>query len=178
VLTWPNLITLVRLLLVAPMVVAGLGGQDRLLVGLIALSYFLDLLDGHLARLLDQCSRFGAQFDKLVDAVSIVAVLAAWAIRGLVPLWLIGLLVVKDLIQTTLAVVLLRRGRAYPQVYLVPRVLGFGAPIVATLLGSAYAPWAWLRSGCQGCAALLFVASTTLLLLAAARHGAQAQGGP
>jgi len=64
-----------------------------------------DWLDGKIARALNQYSKLGAQLDPLADRCYIVATLIALAIREIIPWWLVGLLVVRELV---LGVALLR----------------------------------------------------------------------
>lgn len=68
--TWANVVTVVRL--IACMIVFGIAranGDDTLnLVGL-GIYWVLDIVDGALARWLDQETRIGAQLDILVDRV-------------------------------------------------------------------------------------------------------------
>lgn len=77
-----------------------------------------DWLDGYLARRLDQGSRLGELLDPLIDRLYIVATLLGLALREFIPWWLVGLLVLRDLLLLTLLPVLRRRGRiALPVTY-------------------------------------------------------------
>jgi phosphatidylglycerophosphate synthase len=68
-----------------------------------------DWLDGKIARALNQYSKLGAQLDPAADRCYIVATLIALAIREIIPWWLVGLLVARELV---LGVALLRLGSA------------------------------------------------------------------
>lgn len=63
----PNAITWARLLLVPAVLILAWWGRPKLVVGLFAVSFASDLLDGYLARRLDAVSAFGAKLDTLVD---------------------------------------------------------------------------------------------------------------
>lgn len=126
ILTIPNLLSLARLagvplflwLLLGP----GDGSGDGWAVLVLAVGGFTDWLDGKLARLLDQYSRFGALLDPAVDRLYILAALVALGIRQVIPWWVVALLVARDLVLAICVVVL--RGRGY-------------GPFVVTYLGKA-----------------------------------------
>jgi hypothetical protein len=74
--------------------------------------------DGKLARVLGQYSRFGAILDPAVDRLYILAALLALGVRGMVPWWVIAVLVARDLVLALTLVVLRRRGYGpYPVTY-------------------------------------------------------------
>jgi cardiolipin synthase len=64
-----------------------------------------DWLDGKIARALNQQSRLGELLDPAADRLYITATLIALAIRGIIPWWLVALLVARELV---LAATLLR----------------------------------------------------------------------
>ncbi|MFH1399383.1 MAG: CDP-alcohol phosphatidyltransferase family protein [Candidatus Woesearchaeota archaeon] len=69
----PNLLTLFRLLIIAPMFLFGVA-QNQIAVGFcFLLAGLSDFLDGFLARLLNKESEFGAWFDSVVDNLVLVA---------------------------------------------------------------------------------------------------------
>jgi len=67
ILTVPNLLSLIRLLLLAPMLVLLGRGQRWAVFGLALLGIALDLSDGFLARKLNQCSDLGRVLDPVID---------------------------------------------------------------------------------------------------------------
>jgi len=79
--------------------------SDAWAVVLLFVAGATDWLDGKIARALNQYSKLGAQLDPLADRCYIVATLFALAIREIIPWWLVGLLVVRELV---LGVALLR----------------------------------------------------------------------
>jgi cardiolipin synthase (CMP-forming) len=64
-----------------------------------------DWLDGKIARALNQQSKLGEQLDPAADRLYIVSTLVALAVRGIIPWWLVGILVGRELV---LGVALLR----------------------------------------------------------------------
>ncbi|WP_336991466.1 CDP-alcohol phosphatidyltransferase family protein [Leucobacter sp. VD1] len=86
--TLPNAITLLRLLLVVPIVVLLVEGEQPVLtVVLLVIFGASDWIDGTLARLLGQVSSFGKLFDPLADRIGVVAIVLAMIVAGLLPAW-------------------------------------------------------------------------------------------
>ena len=86
--TLPNAITLLRLLLVVPIVLLLIeGARPVLTVVLLVIFGASDWVDGTLARLLNQVSRFGKLFDPLADRIGVVAIVLAMIAAGLLPAW-------------------------------------------------------------------------------------------
>ena len=120
VLTLPNLLSLARLA-GAPLLLWLLLGPhaDRAGVLVLIASGLTDWLDGKTARLLNQHSHLGALLDPAVDRLYILATLAAFLIRGIVPWWAVAALVGRDLVLAVCIGVLRRRGyRSFPVTYL------------------------------------------------------------
>ena len=94
----PNAITVVRVVLVAPC--GWLLWQDAILeaLTLIAIAGASDAIDGILARRFDWRTRFGAFADPAADKLLVVVVFAVLAIKGHVPLWLVAIVVGRDLV--------------------------------------------------------------------------------
>ncbi len=115
VLTIPNLLTAARALGIPLFLWAlfsgGGGARDWLAIAILATAGITDYLDGRLARLLNQSSRLGELFDPLVDRLYIAAVLIGLTIRGVIPLWLLILLIARDAILATTLPGLYRIGR-------------------------------------------------------------------
>lgn len=94
--TLPNLLTASRLIL-APFVAWRLYlGDVEGAFWLFAVAALTDLLDGTLARLLNQRSVLGAWLDPIADKVMLLTTLSMLAVIGLLPLWLLGLVLVRD----------------------------------------------------------------------------------
>jgi cardiolipin synthase len=56
-----------------------------------------DWLDGYLARKLDQRTALGALLDPLVDRLYIAATLIGLALRDFIPWWIVGIIVLREL---------------------------------------------------------------------------------
>lgn len=95
-LTVPNAISVLRLLLVVPLCWSILAGSGIITVVLLAVWASTDWIDGALARILDQVSRAGEMLDPLADRIGIVAILVTMAAAGIVPWWMVGIIIVVD----------------------------------------------------------------------------------
>jgi cardiolipin synthase len=116
VITIPNAISVARLAGVPVFCWLVLGPQTRTAdtwaVILLFAAGASDWLDGKIARALNQQSNLGQLLDPAADRLYIVVMLFALAIRAIIPWWLVGLLVGREIV---LGVALLRlRSRGYP----------------------------------------------------------------
>ena len=117
-LTVPNAISLVRLILVPVFAVLILSGDDGGALLVLAISGASDWLDGVLARRLGQVSRLGQMLDPAADRLFILVTLLGLAWRGSVPWWVVVVLVLRDVLLLALLVVLARRGHGPLPVHL------------------------------------------------------------
>lgn len=94
----PNLITVLRVFLVIP--AAWLLWRDQVAEALllIAVAGISDAIDGALARRFDWRTRFGAIVDPAADKLLIVVVCAVLAIQGHLPVWLLVVVVGRDIV--------------------------------------------------------------------------------
>ena len=107
----PNLLSFARLLGVPLFLWLILGPHaDGWAIVLLTISGITDWLDGKIARATGQISRLGQLLDPLADRLYIAATLLGLAIRSIIPWWLVGLLLARDLILAVVLAVLKRRG--------------------------------------------------------------------
>lgn len=85
-------------------------GKDGLALAILIISSFTDWLDGYLARKLNQFSRLGELLDPLADRLYVVAALAALYIRDLLPIWVVFLLILRDVLMSMLLLYLKQFG--------------------------------------------------------------------
>ncbi len=158
ILTVPNVISLARLAGVPVFLWLVLGPKaDGWAVGLLIAAGLSDWLDGKIARAWNQQSRLGQVLDPAADRLYIAATLAALAVRGIIPWWLVGLLAARELALGVALLVLRRYGYGPLQVSLVGKaatlcllyafpLLFLGAhagtaALVARVAGWAFAIW-------------------------------------
>lgn len=101
--TIPNLVTLVRFVLLAPVCALLLQGPDTLTVVLLLAWASTDWIDGMLARALDQTSRTGEIIDPIADRLGLAAITATLAVAGLLPWSALIIIVVADVAMVLLA---------------------------------------------------------------------------
>ncbi|OIH97497.1 CDP-alcohol phosphatidyltransferase family protein [Curtobacterium sp. MCBA15_001] len=91
--TWPNLITMVRFLLIPVYVVLVVQGHPGwALVSLVVLGVS-DWADGFIARKFDQGSKLGKALDPIADRLAIIAIVLSLVLVGLLP-WIVVVVVV------------------------------------------------------------------------------------
>lgn len=94
----PNLITIGRLLLVGPVVWALLQQRFELALLLFVVAGLSDGLDGFLAKRYGWQSEVGAVLDPLADKALLVSVYLCLGMLGLVPVWLVIAIIVRDVV--------------------------------------------------------------------------------
>jgi cardiolipin synthase len=78
-------------------------------IGLLILAGLTDLADGYAARARDEISELGKTLDPLADKLLILATLFALAVRRGLPGWMVGVYLIKELIQVIAGAYALRR---------------------------------------------------------------------
>lgn len=111
--TVPNILSFARLLGVPVYLWLILGPHaDVAALVLLAASGISDYLDGKIARWLGQTSKLGVLLDPAADRLYIVATLISFVIRGLIPWWLVAILLGREVVLGICQLLLRRRG--YP----------------------------------------------------------------
>lgn len=93
----PNLITLGRILMVPVVVWAIIYGELWLAFVLFLAAGVSDAVDGYLAKRFNMASELGAYLDPLADKTLIVSIYVTLGIAGKIPLWLVILVVSRDI---------------------------------------------------------------------------------
>lgn len=93
----PNALSLMRVFLVAPFLIAVIYHQYPLALLILLIAGFTDFLDGYLARRLGQKSVLGSFLDPMGDRLLSTVAFVALGFQGLLPPWLAVLVVAKDL---------------------------------------------------------------------------------
>lgn len=95
----PNILSLLRICMVPVYVIVYFSGLEHarlLAAGVYALATFTDILDGHIARKHNLITNLGKVLDPLGDKMLTVAVLACLAIEGVIPGWIVFIVVGKE----------------------------------------------------------------------------------
>ena len=101
----PNILTVFRFLLVPPVVMLMLKDEFMPALVLFAVAGFSDALDGFLARRYHWTSRIGGLMDPLADKLLMVSSYLTLGWLGLIPLWLVVLVILRDLVIVTGAII-------------------------------------------------------------------------
>jgi CDP-diacylglycerol--glycerol-3-phosphate 3-phosphatidyltransferase len=152
VLTIPNALSLARIA-VLPLVLLDLlddrFGRALVLLLLIGAS---DWFDGYLARVLDQRTRLGAVLDPIGDRAVFVVVGVGLVLADLLPLWVLVVLLARELAVLVVGLVLLLAGRSIPETSRLGKVATSGLMLSITGLLAAAAfgdgaadPLGWLQ---------------------------------
>ncbi|MCG5536419.1 CDP-alcohol phosphatidyltransferase family protein [Ectothiorhodospira mobilis] len=94
----PNLITLLRILLTGPIIWALVQREYGLVLLLVVVAAASDALDGWLVRRYGWYTRLGGYLDPLADKVLVVGAYTTVAYTGLLPWWLVALVLARDLV--------------------------------------------------------------------------------
>lgn len=100
--TLPNIITIFRIFLIPVYLYVFFGGAENsvLIAGLIfMLAGVSDVLDGYIARRYNLTSKLGAVLDPFADKLMSFTVLVTFTIIGLIPLWILIPMVLKELVM-------------------------------------------------------------------------------
>lgn len=179
VLTVPNLLSFLRLLGVPLFLWLILVPKaDGWAVVLLAFAGISDYLDGKIARRWNQISRVGQLLDPLADRLYIFATLIGLLIRGIIPWWLVAILVGRDVVLGIVLFVLKRtrgitglpvhfigKAATFCLLYAFPLILlgaGDGTfALVCRVIGWAFALWG---TGLYLWAAALYLAQARQLM--------------
>lgn len=144
-LTVPNVISMLRLLLVPVFAVLIVQGHDVWALAVLAVSGASDWLDGVLARRLDQVTVLGQMLDPAADRLFILVTLLGLAWRDVVPVWLVVVIVGRDVLLAAMMPFLARHGYGPLPVSFVGKAATFALLYAFPLLLLAEMP-GWLGS--------------------------------
>ncbi len=110
---------------------------------ILALGGITDYLDGKLARRWGQTSRFGELADPAIDRIYILATLIVLYLRSALPLWVIILLLARDLILGVMTIALTKKGQPPLKVTFIGKAATFNLMYAFPflLLGTHHAWW-------------------------------------
>jgi cardiolipin synthase len=142
--TIPNLLSLLRMALVPPFIIALLNGQLRNALLIVVVAGISDALDGFIARFFHQQSLLGTYLDPLADKLLVTSAYVILALPGLhhgfqIPAWVTVIVIGRDVLLVVVALVLyLAAGvRHFPASVLskVTTIFQIGAVVFVLLTG-------------------------------------------
>ncbi len=179
VLTLPNVLSALRLVGVPVFLWLLFTHQDIWAFVVLALSGLTDYLDGKIARRFNLVSRVGQLLDPLADRLYVLTTLVALTIRDIIPLWLLIVLVGRDLFMGVVILLLKRVGQTGLPVHFVGKAATFNLlyafPIlllssVEGVIGDVAQPlgwaFAWWGVGLYLLAAVLYAVQAAAVIRA------------
>ena len=143
--TVPNLLSMLRLLLVPVFLVLLVVGEDAWALLVLAVASLTDFLDGLIARRWGLITRLGQLLDPAADRLYIFAALLGLAWRDVVPWWFVVLVVGRDVFMLVLGVILANFGFGPLPVHQLGKAatfcLFYALPMI--MLGQAFPDLAW-----------------------------------
>jgi cardiolipin synthase len=94
--TVPNMLSFLRLALIPVFLWLILTHQGGWAILLLAFSGFTDFLDGYIARKYNQVTRLGKLIDPAADRLYIFTTLIGLVVTGVIPAWLAGVVIARD----------------------------------------------------------------------------------
>lgn len=110
IVTVPNVLSFIRLLLVPVFFVLVVIDRDFLALILLAISSVTDFVDGQIARMFNQVTRLGQLLDPAADRLLILAALIGLAVSGVIPWWLAAITIGRDVLLIVLGITLANHG--------------------------------------------------------------------
>ena len=97
--TIPTVLTIIRMLLIPVFVVLFFKGQKMAALAVFCAASLTDMLDGYLARKLNQITDFGKLFDPLADKLMVLTAMVCQGIAGVFPWIAIIIVAAKELVM-------------------------------------------------------------------------------
>ena len=94
----PNILTIIRFILIPFIVISLFTGQYILAFIIITLSGFTDVADGFIARKFNLITNFGKLMDPLADKLTQISILATLTIKGIIPILILIIVVIKEFV--------------------------------------------------------------------------------
>jgi cardiolipin synthase len=158
VISVPNALTFLRFLGIPLFIYLTLNLEaDGWAIVVLAIGGATDYFDGKIARAWNQTSRLGELADPAIDRLYILAILVVFLIRDIIPLWMILIIVGRDIALALITILMNRKGippftvtylgkaatfnlmYAFPFILLAQSKTAFGT--VAFVLGWSFAIW-------------------------------------
>ena len=108
--TIPNVLTMLRMILIPVFVVLFFKGLKMASLGVFCAASLTDMLDGYLARKLNQITDFGKLFDPLADKLMVITAMVCQTFWGPLPLIAVIIVAAKELVMVLGGMFMLNRG--------------------------------------------------------------------
>lgn len=92
----PNALTVLRFLLIPLIILACVQEEYIVAIIILTISGLTDILDGTIARKFNLISDFGKLMDPLADKATQISLLTTLFIKGMIPIWILVIVVLKE----------------------------------------------------------------------------------
>lgn len=92
----PNILTIIRFFLIPFIIYFIFTEQYIMAFAMLTLSGITDILDGIIARKFNCITNFGKLIDPLADKTTQISILASLTFKGIIPLWMLLIVFVKE----------------------------------------------------------------------------------
>lgn len=140
----PNIISLIRVILVPVIIYSVLQSKFGTALGFFLVAGISDALDGFIARRFNMRTELGATIDPLADKILIIATVLALGRMELLPMWLVIVIICRDLViaggalawhfrfgRVEMAPTITSKANTFLQVGMIFLVLGLASGITA-----------------------------------------------
>lgn len=97
----PNILTIIRFFLIPSILYFIFTGQYIAAFIMLTISGLTDILDGIIARNFNCITNFGKLIDPLADKATQVSILAALTFKGIIPLWMLLVVFLKEFVMVS-----------------------------------------------------------------------------
>ena len=125
IVTAPNILSVSRIVLLPIVLLLLFKRQNAAAVGVMAVSWTTDALDGYIARKLNQVSNLGRVLDHLVDKVWVGSVLVTLVYIRNLPFFLAAAVILRDLLILAGSGVIMKQRGLFVQSDVVGKITGF-----------------------------------------------------
>ncbi len=95
----PNILTIIRFLLIPIIIIYAVQGNYAGVVIVLTISGITDILDGYIARKFNFISDFGKLMDPLADKATQMSLLITLALKSIIPLWIMIIVLLKEFLM-------------------------------------------------------------------------------
>jgi cardiolipin synthase (CMP-forming) len=107
--TYSNGLSALRAVLTVPAAMLLWSQQNEIAMGVGVLCYITDVLDGWLARRLNEVTEWGKIIDPLADKIFVGVITTILVLQGRLPLWFVGTILCRDAVIMLAGIYLARR---------------------------------------------------------------------
>ena len=106
----PNFLTLLRIALLPAVVWRFVSGDSKGALFFYVAAMLTDAVDGFVARTFNQITSLGKLLDPIADKLFLLTLMTLFVMDGQIPVWVLGIIVVKEAALVVGSAVALRRG--------------------------------------------------------------------